>query len=659
MYKILAIDDQQDNLTTIKAVLKIHIPNAIVFTATSGQEGIEMAEKEQPDVILLDIIMPQMDGYETCKRLKSQEQTMLIPIVMVTAIRTDSESRVKGLELGADAFVSKPIDPIELSAQVKVMLRIKEAEDTLRADKIALEEVVLERTYELKESELKYKALYINAPLSYQSLNKDGYFLDVNPMWLKILGYERNEVIGKNFSDFLHPDWAANFNKSFAFFKKQGFISDAQYKIRHKKGHFLDISFEGAIAYHPDGSVKQTYCVFQDITESKKAKERLIAALDKAKESDRLKSAFLANISHEIRTPMNGILGFANLLKQPELTGEKTKLYIDIINKSGMRMLNIINAIIEISKIEAGQMKVTISPTNVNVEIDEVFDFFKQEVEKKAIDFSYSKALPDTKAIIETDKQKLCAILINLVKNSIKYTDKGSIKLGYEFIKVKSIAELKFYIKDTGIGIPENRQEAIFDRFVQADIEDMEAREGSGLGLSIAKAYIEMLGGKIWLNSEPGIGTDVYFTIPYITIPSKQIEIPEPEIIEKPEMSKNKLKILMVEDDEVAAFYLSEILEDNASTLLHAKTGSEGIALSKQYNDIDLILMDIKMPDMNGYEVTRRIREFDKDVVIIAQTAYAHIKDKQKALEAGCNDYVSKPIIRHELEAKIKNLVTK
>ena len=168
---ILAIDDQQDNLTTIQAVIKSHIPNCRVLTAQSGKEGIELAQQKQPDTILLDIIMPQMDGYETCKKLKENELTKHIPVVLVTAIRTDTESRVKGLNIGADAFLSKPIDPIELSAQVRVMLRIKEAEDMLRADKEVLEEKILERTYELKESEEKYKALYNNAPLSYQSLN--------------------------------------------------------------------------------------------------------------------------------------------------------------------------------------------------------------------------------------------------------------------------------------------------------------------------------------------------------------------------------------------------------------------------------------------------------------------------------------------------------
>jgi len=269
MKKILAIDDQQDNLTTLKAVIKTQLPDCIVLTALSGAEGIDIAQKEQPDTILLDIIMPQMDGYEVCKLLKDKETTKHIPIIMLTAIKTDADSRVKGLNLGADAFLAKPIDHTELAAQVKVMFRIKEAEDILRHDKYDLEKLVEERTEKLRESEEKYKALYENAPLPYQSLNEDGSFRDVNPAWLDTLGYKREEVIGANYIDFLHPDWQEHFEKNFPAFKKRGYVSDVQFKIRHKDGHYLDISFEGCIGYHPDGSFRQTYCVFQDITERK------------------------------------------------------------------------------------------------------------------------------------------------------------------------------------------------------------------------------------------------------------------------------------------------------------------------------------------------------------------------------------------------------
>lgn len=237
----------------------------------------------------------------------------------------------------------------------------------------------------------------------------------------------------------------------------------------------------------------------------------LTIAKEKAEESDRLKSAFLANMSHEIRTPMNGILGFAELLKDPELSGEEQMDYIRIIEKSGIHMLKIINDIVDISKIEAGLMKVVIQEFNLNEQIEYIYNFFKPEAEAKGLKLIFKNSLPSKDALLITDKEKVYAILTNLVKNAIKYTNDGSIEFGYTIYA----DYLEFYVKDTGIGIPKLRQEAIFERFIQADIDDMNARQGAGLGLAIAKSYTEMLGGKIRVDSDEGKGSSFYFTIPF------------------------------------------------------------------------------------------------------------------------------------------------
>ena len=240
-------------------------------------------------------------------------------------------------------------------------------------------------------------------------------------------------------------------------------------------------------------------------------------AKEKAEESDRLKSAFLANMSHEIRTPMNGILGFAELLKEPELSGEQQQKYIGIIEKSGARMLNIINDIVNISKIEAGLMKLEMKESNINEQIEYIYNFFKPEMEAKGIKFSLKNTLPAKEAIIKTDREKLYAILANLVKNAIKYTNEGSIEIGYDIAAMEHAPLLQFYVKDTGIGVLKDRQEAIFERFIQADIEDKNARQGAGLGLAISKSYVEMLGGQIWVESEDGVGSTFYFSLPFQT----------------------------------------------------------------------------------------------------------------------------------------------
>ena len=252
-----------------------------------------------------------------------------------------------------------------------------------------------------------------------------------------------------------------------------------------------------------------------DIANVKLAEVELRKAKEKAEESDRLKSAFLANMSHEIRTPMGGVLGFAKLLKKPGLIAEKQQSYIKMIEKSGTRMLNIINDIIDISKIESGQMTVDLSNTNINQQIEFIYNFFKPEVEAKGMQLSYKVSLASEKAIIKTDQEKIYAILTNLVKNAIKYSNHGSIEFGYDVSENMETKSLLFFVKDTGIGVPADRQEAVFERFIQADILDKMARQGAGLGLSISKAYVELLGGKIWLESEEEVGSTFCFSLPY------------------------------------------------------------------------------------------------------------------------------------------------
>jgi hypothetical protein len=261
----------------------------------------------------------------------------------------------------------------------------------------------------------------------------------------------------------------------------------------------------------------------------------------------------------------------------------------------------------------------------------------------------YKNTLPAKEAIIKTDCEKVYSILTNLVKNAIKYSNEGTIELGYE-LKGKDI---EYFVKDTGIGIPKERQKAIFERFIQADIADKMAHQGAGLGLSIAKSYVEMLGGKIWVESEVGTGSAFYFTLPYNVEPVKltldQQFAPSGEI-----ENIRKLKILIAEDDEVSEMLISINVNKFGKEILKARTGTEAIEACRQNPDIDLVLMDIMMPEMGGYEATSQIRKFNKEVVVIAQTAYGLTSDRKKAIEAGCNDYISKPIVKAELLALIQ-----
>ncbi len=382
------------------------------------------------------------------------------------------------------------------------------------------------------------------------------------------------------------------------------------------------------------------YFTKQQKQKARKAESELIKAKEKAEESDRLKSAFLANMSHEIRTPMNGILGFAELLKEPNLTGDQQQSYIRVIEKSGARMLNIINDIIDISKIESGQMELSISKTDINKQIGYVYSFFKPEADDKGIRLLITNTLPSKEATIETDREKIYAILTNLVKNAIKYTNAGFIEFGCQ----RMGDFLEFFVKDTGIGIPKDRQEAIFDRFVQADIADIQALQGAGLGLSITKAYVEMLGGKIRVNSAEGEGSVFYFTIPFNTDQDSAGINKNGSLETKDDKQMKRLKVLIAEDDETSEMFITMVIRKYSHEVMKVRTGAEAVEVCRNNPDIDLVLMDIRMPGVNGIIATHQIREFNKDVIIIAQTAYALSGDKKKAIDAGCNEYITKPL---------------
>ncbi|MDZ7633132.1 MAG: ATP-binding protein [Bacteroidales bacterium] len=340
--------------------------------------------------------------------------------------------------------------------------------------------------------------------------NREGLIEYVNPFFTKLTGYSFEEVKGKN------PNILKSGHHSSAFYKEfwdtilSGNDWEGEILNKKKNGEFYWANAIISPIVNSDGLITNFISIKENITERKKMVEDLVSAKEKAEESDRLKSAFLANMSHEIRTPMNSILGFTELLLKPDLSSEKRESFIKIVHQSGQRMLSTVNDIVEISKIEAGMIKVIEKETDINECVEELILFFQPEAEKKGLKLSLEMLLPPNKKHISTDQNKFNSILTNLIKNAIKFTDTGTIKVGCS----QKGMEVEFYVKDTGIGIPKDSQKAIFDRFEQADITDKMALQGSGLGLAIAKSYVEMLGGKIWVESEVGKGSEFKFTLP-------------------------------------------------------------------------------------------------------------------------------------------------
>jgi len=370
---------------------------------------------------------------------------------------------------------------------------------------------------------------------------------------------------------------------------------------------------------------------------------KIRTAEQNAIDSDRLKTAFLQNISHEIRTPMNSIVGFSELLKERSISDAEKNEYLGLIAKSSDQLLNIVNEVLDISLIETGNISVNKKRVQLNNLMDELYISHKHLINND-ISFSLSKGLPDTNGLILADIIKVRQVLNNLLNNAFKFTESGYVRYGYSLVN----DDLEFFIEDTGIGIEPEYHNKIFDRFLKIGRENIRLYDGVGLGLAICKGNVELLKGKIWVESEPGKGSKFFFTIPYEPVFEEEISRKKKD---ESLASFNNLTLLVAEDDEINYLYIKEIFKGTGTEILHAINGREAVDICNKNDKIGLVLIDIKMPVMNGYEAIKKIREFRPDLPIIAQTAFALSNEMLKAFNAGSNDYISKPFRKEQILA--------
>ena len=503
------------------------------------------------------------------------------------------------------------------------------------------------------EDELKKLSVAITqSPAVVLITDPEGNIEYVNPAFSMMTGYSIEEVKGKNPSILQSGLMPQDVHKNLWETILSGNIWHGEMHNRKKNGNHYWTQAVVSPIRDEQGKITNFVAVNEDISEKKILWNDLVEAKEKAEESDRLKSAFLANISHEIRTPMNGILGFSELLKDANLSGEEQREYIDLIQQSGERMLNLINDLIDISRIDAKEIALHISEIPVNRIMYDLYAFFKPAAEIKGLCLNYSDGLPDSESFIETDGKKLEQILTNLVHNAIKFTDEGRIHIGYE----RKDDMLEFFVSDSGIGIPQAMKESVFDRFRQVNSSLSRNHEGAGLGLSISKGFVELLGGRIWVESAHGGGARFMFTLPYNSSGSDKKLQPDadPAIPQSP-VSEPGLTILIAEDDEISCILLKIFLKTDNVTLLSAGNGKEAVEMVALHPEIDIVFMDIKMPVMNGYDATILIKQMRPELPVIIQTAFASADERNKAGEAGCDGFISKPVKKNEILALIQS----
>lgn len=478
----------------------------------------------------------------------------------------------------------------------------------------------------------------------------------INKNLRKYLNYKKGEV-PEDSTDLIirlmHPDDVSNFyySESIQTWESE-YVHTYEYRLKDACGKWRWFSGREKEFQRSDNKLISVIGIVTDITLHKQAEKELIKAKERAEESDRLKTEFINNMSHEIRTPMNGILGFASLLDEPDLTREKRRHYINIINNSGKQLLRVIDDILEISKLGTKQIQANENEFCLNDLLLDLFAIFDIKAKENKTPLYLKNGLSDRKSIIISDSGKLHKILSNLLENALKFTKQGFIEFGYKLID----NNLEIYVKDTGVGIRSDKHEVIFERFSQEDVEISKKVGGLGLGLSIAKENAVLLGGNIRLISEKEKGATFIVTIPYKPVNKYEREFTESDLYDT---KKNRSKtILIAEDEEINYLFIEALLTKIFNTdfeILHAKNGNEAIDICKENHNIDLVLMDIKMPVMDGFEATKYIKQLRPDLPVIAQTAYSTRDDSRKAHLYGCDDFITKPVE----EKQFKEIINK
>jgi PAS domain S-box-containing protein len=506
-----------------------------------------------------------------------------------------------------------------------------------------------EKIEELEESQTNLQTILNSTSDSIVIHNKDGVFLFLNHQARKLYNISEEEISHYSIYDISSPDNNLILLHEIWEDVLQGIPRVIEWIVKPIQTE-VEIPVQVSINLMTWYGDLALVAVVRDFSERKKYENELIIARKKAEESDRLKSVFLANLSHEIRTPMNAILGFSGFLKDNTLPEETRHNFIDIIHTSGNQLLSIINDIIEISKIETNQITPNFAPVQIDTLLDDIYQIFQIISLENNVELKIKTNISPNLTIL-TDDTKLRQVITNLLTNAFKFTKEGFVEIGCS----EKGGQIEFYVKDTGIGIDRKFFKVIFERFRQIENDLSIQKGGSGLGLAISKAYVEMMGGTISVDSKENVGSIFTFTLPN----NKPLEKIRPVFQGNDEhvLKEKDALILIAEDDDLNFMFLEEMLSQNKFKILRAYNGKDAVDKVALDSGIDLVLMDIKMPVMNGYEAFDIIKHKHPGIPVIAQTAYALEEDHDRILKAGFNGYITKPIKREMLFKLINQLI--
>ena len=665
---ILLVDDYPENLLTLEAILSGLNQNLV--RASSGEEALRCILHQDFAVVLLDVQMPGLDGFETATMIRQRMRSQHTPIIFLTAFHSNDNFIYKGYSLGAVDYLLKPIDPEILISKVAVFVDLFKKTAEIKRQAAQLETV----NTELQESQHTLEDFLDNANDLIQILSLDGRFTYVNRTWQQTLGYSLEEINKITCFDIIHPAHRSHLEfvlKAIQLNKENSIIDT---KFITKDGKELEV--EGNLnCRFEDNKPVAIRCIFRDISERKQAEEtraqftREQAARQQAEAANRMKDEFLAVLSHELRTPLNSMLGWVRLLLTKNYDQKTTNQALKTIERNAKLQAQLIEDILDVSRIIQGKLQIHLHPINLVAVIDAAVDAVRLTAENKGIKLApiYDDVAEDSPVLVLGDFARLQQICCNLLTNAIKFTTQG----GEVQIKLKLIERnfVQIQITDNGIGISQEFLPHIFERFRQADSTSTRAQGGLGLGLAIVRHIVELHGGSIKAESE-GKDQGLKFTVTLSLIPNEIERNNGEAIIYKSDrelkldipLKLDGLHILVVDDEVDTLNLLTVVFAEYGAKVTTATSASQAIELIKSLHP-DILISDIGMPNEDGYTLVKKVRELDnqqaREMPAIALTAYVSKEDNQQAISSGFQMHLSKPVETNLLITAVAKLAGK